>query len=476
MTIRYGGAEADSWEEIQKGIDSGIIQKHDTIAVSADVQPAHGLWHDQNLGGLFANAGAETDVFHTVVRPDTGFMNSLMIGTNPFRNPEYDVLSGVRALSGDPAVDACSVAPIAGEAKLCTLTSRFGEVNVMTEKADLTKMGGRINRADVDRRLVNSFVFNSPFLPDVVTQWNINTTTGLTLFRTAIAIERDMLWGLFNGNNGTADRIFTDEFDGFDQILIENPTDVLGNVCAAASATVVAWGDSDVTATVGDADIVQTIAGITKKLQSLANTTSLGATWTLVMDDDLFYRITEIWPCSYLTDGCAVQTTSQPLNIDSARQIQMRDEMRTGSFLLVNGQRWPVVTVDGELIGRTAVGAGFSSTIYIIPMTAMGRKVTFIEGFDLGSADGAAWRSLGGSEGGVDVTNGGLYMITSLRSHACMEWKFHMQPRLVCRTPWLGARITGVNYNLPDFAWNRSAYPGTQYFANGGQYFTTGNI
>jgi hypothetical protein len=403
-------------------------------------------------------------------------MNSLMVSANPFRNPEYDVLTGVNPLTGSPAVDACSVAPIAGTAKLAIFTSRFGEVNVMTEKVDLTQMGGRINRADVDRQLVNSFVFNSPFLPDVVTQWNINTTTGLTLFRTAIAIERDMLWGLFNGNNGTSDRIFTDEFDGFDQILINNPTDVLGNVIAAASSTIVDWSDNDVTATVGDADIVQTLAGITKKLMDLANDTALGATWKILMDADLFYRLTEIWPCSYLTDGCAVQSTSQPLNIDSARQIQMRDEMRTGNFLRINGLPWPVVTVDGGLMGRTAVGAGYSSTIYVVPMTAMGRKVTFIEPFDLGSADAAAWRTMGGNESGIDVTNGGLYMLSSLRSHTCMEWKFHMQPRLICRTPWLGARITSVNYNLPDFAWNRSADPTSQYYRDGGQYWDSTSL
>lgn len=477
MTYKWHDVEVETLEELEKYQKSmGFVAKHDTTLPSPAVQPAHGFFHDQVTGGLFSNAGTERDVYHTVVRPEMGFMNALLIASNPFRNPEYDVLTGVNALVGTTAVDACSVAPRPGTAKKGLFTSRFGQLNIQSEQADISQMDGRINRADVDRRLVNGFDFNSPFLPDLVNRQNINETIGLQLFTMAISIEREMLRILFQGENGTDSGIWTDEFDGFDQVFITDPVDVNGNTVGAASSVVVAWGDADVTATVNDADIVQTLAGVTKHLDALGNTTSLASTSVLVMDADLFYRLTEIWPCSYLTDGCAVQSTSQPLNIDSQRQIDMRDDMRRGSFLLVNGVRQMVVPVDGDLLGRTAVGAGFSSTIYRIPMTAMGRKVSYIEPFGLGGPDARGWLDAANAGSNVDFTNGGMYMITSLMRHGCSEFKIHSQPRFVCRTPWLAARITGVNYNLPDFSWNRSADPSGAYFLNGGQYFDNGNI
>lgn len=478
MAIRKGGYEFDTLEEAQKAIELGMVQKHDVVEASPHIQPAHGLWHDANLGGLFSDAGAERDVYHTVVRPETTFLSRLVAAgfANQIRNPEYDILSGVRDITGDPAVDACSDAPIIGEAKLCTLTSRFGQLNVRWRQADVSQMDGRINRADVDRNLVNNFLFGSAFLPDVINQANINSTTGLALFRSAIQIERDMMWALFNGTEGNASRTFTNEFDGFDNVLVADPTDIRGNVCTAASSTIVDWSDNDLTATVNGADIVQTLGGVLHRLTRLAATTSMSAQWLIAMDHDMFYRLTEIWPCSYLTDGCAVQSTSQPLNIDSAKQIAMRDEMRNGNFLWILGRRFTVLAIDGDTIGRTAVGPGYSSDIYIIPLTAMGRNVTNIEWFGLGGPDAQAMTSLGGPSGSnIRFTNRGMYMITKLETHACVEWKFHMQPRLICRTPWLGARITNVNYNLPDFAWSISAVPGTEYYRDGGEYWVTPN-
>ena len=117
MAIVIKGVKFDTMDEVSKAIEMGVIEKHDVLDSSPHIQPAHGLWHDANLGGLFSGAGAESDVFHTVVRPtSTGFLSQLMRGTTTIQNPLYDVLSGVRALSGTPAADACSQAPKAGEA------------------------------------------------------------------------------------------------------------------------------------------------------------------------------------------------------------------------------------------------------------------------------------------------------------------------------------------------------------------------
>ena len=475
MAIVIKGVKFDTMEEVAKAVEMGVIEKHDVLDSSPHIQPAHGLWHDANLGGLFSGAGAESDVFHTVVRPtSTGFLSQLMRGTTTIQNPLYDVLSGVRAINGTAAADACSQAPKAGEAKLCTLTSTFGEINVETEQGSLVKMGGRLDRADVDRRLVNQFMFNSAFLPEVVTPTNLNTTGGLAMFTMAVTIERELMRTLFTGVAGTAAGIFTDEFNGFDSLLVANPVDHRGNTCSAASSTIVDWSDTDVTGSVNGADIVETMGGVLHHLTTLADTTALGASWVIAMDRDLFYRLTEIWPCSYLTDGCSVTNANgERVNVDAQAQVRMRDEMRTGSYLWVMGRQFPVLQVDGSIIERTAVGTGFSSSIYIIPMTALGRQVTYLEAFDLNNSDINNFVDLGGGMAHYRTMNNGLYAMTTRQSDFCIEYHFNAQPRLVCRTPWLGARIESVNYTLPDFAWSRVATPGVQYHLNGGAYYNS---
>lgn len=204
MTIKFKGFEFENLEQVKEAQEMGIIEKHDTVDASPHIQPAHGLWHDANLGGLWTGVGAEPDVYHTIVRPTiSAFLNQLYVGVTEIENPDFDVLSGVLDINGAAAADACSDAPNAGEAKLCTLTSRFGEMNLDVPQADITDLGGRINRADVDRRLVNDVNFNNVFLPSVVQRSNINTTGGLAMIRAGITVEREVSRLLWTGEVGS---------------------------------------------------------------------------------------------------------------------------------------------------------------------------------------------------------------------------------------------------------------------------------
>ena len=67
----------------------------------------------------------------------------------------------------------------------------------------------------------------------------------------------------------------------------------------------------------------------------------------------MFYEITEVWPCAYLTYRCTNIATGNTAFVDSAEAIRLRDEMRgnvydrTGQYLLIDGVRVPVVLDDG---------------------------------------------------------------------------------------------------------------------------------
>ena len=64
--------------------------------------------------------------------------------------------------------------------------------------------------------------------------------------------------------------------------------------------------------------------------------------WALVMRYDLFWELTAFWPCSYLTNNCSAASTSKILVTTGREQIDMRDEMRSGNFLWINGIRVPM--------------------------------------------------------------------------------------------------------------------------------------
>jgi hypothetical protein len=475
--IKIDGVEIPV-EAYQKLLDAGMLnvgQKHDVLSPSPNIQVPHGFFQNQNVPGLFTRPGADADMFAAFVMPTAGqFLSALYRGVTNIDNPEYDIISGVKAGSGTNATDYCGDAPTAGEVKLCTTRATFADFFIKVRQANLAKTGGRINNSDVNRNLVNRpDLF--PLIPDVLQRaQNPNTTLGLALFSLGVHMSRVLMRTLFHGstaNTGNnAELGFIREFNGFDRLITNTVVDVEGNTCAAARSTIFNWGNADVGGTVQSGSITDIVAGIMYQLIALADDSNIApVNWVLAMHPDLFWKLTSIWPCSYLTNGCAVTNNDgERLNVSADMQVQMRDEMRTGNFLWVNGMRLPVVTT--RAIEQTTLGQGFSSSIYFIPLTAMGRQVTYLEGFDLENSDIQEFRDVYNPLA-YRTMNGGFYAMTHRQTGMCVEAYIAARPRLIMRTPWLAARIDNVNYSLPGFLYGRDPYPDAAYHLNGGRYF-----
>jgi hypothetical protein len=159
-------------------------------------------------------------------------------------------------------------------------------------------------------------------------------------------------------------------------------------------------------------------------------------------------------------------TTTGWVNVDAAAQVEMRDTMRNGEFLWVNGKQVKVNLEDG--IEQTAEGPGFSSTIYFVPVTAGGERVSYVEGFDQENTGIREFRDAAGISN-YRTSNGGFWATTQRQSGFCYELLFAAQPRLVLRTPFLAARLENVVYKLTH-GYSRSPYPAEPYFVNGGRY------
>lgn len=447
----------------------GVIQKHDVSTINLGSQVAHGpQYNGLPSSGLLAGAGPRREMWHTVVRPK-GLAAQLYAGVTNITNPQFDILTGVFGPTGTNPSNFCGNPPKAGLAKLCTHSAQFGKAMWATDQNVLNMVGGRVNAADQDRSLLNTLAQDNALVPDPLKAAGVdlNSTLGLQLFRLFINMERAMERVLFRGNRSTAAAStevgFIQEFDGFDRLIKTGYQDAItAVVCPSTDSIVENWGSVDVTATVGGGSIVDMITSIAYGLRTNAEKMGMNpVSWILVMDPDLFYRLTMLWPCSYITNGCA-STTSNVQTVDAPFQIQMRDDMRTGHYLWIDGEQWPVQLTNGMTI--TDVAAAKASTIYFIPVSAMGRQVTYLEGFDQGNSEIQEFIRQGAD---YRVFNGGLWAMTWQRTNFCLEQVYAMQPRLIMETPYLAARLDNVAYTLRRPS--RDPFPTDSHYVNGGR-------
>jgi len=481
-TIKVGGKEFTP-EQIQALLDAGLLgggakatgAKNDPFNTDYQLQASHGYWSDGTTAGLFARPGAEPEVFSAVRYADSALLAQLFAGVTENVYTEYDILSGVDAGTGSNATDWCAEAPTAGLVRICTQRAQFGEFRMATNSVKLAEIGGRVNRADYDRRIINmpeAFPLFPDFLGGLLTTGDsLNTALGLEVFALGQHLTRVMARVLFHGalanTGGNAELGFMQEFNGFDALIKTGYTDLeTGATCNSADSIVTNFASDSVSD--GLSEIVETIANTYYRLKTRSAQNGLGEVWNgvIAMHPDLFYALTEIYPCSYLTYSCLLGTSSDNRNnVDARDQVGMRDAMRTGKFLWILGEQVPVHTT--WAIEQEASGLGFESTIYFIPLSAGGMRTTYLEGFDMGRADVEQWRQLLPTND-IRVTNGGFYLSTFNRRSTCVEYEFNAKPRLIMRTPWLASRIDNVAYNLPGYT--NSPYPSDTYYVNGGRY------
>jgi len=150
----------------------------------------------------------------------------------------------------------------------------------------------------------------------------------------------------------------------------------------------------------------------------------------------------------------------------------MRDAMRAGHYLLIDGKQYPVA-IDGGIVEETntdtaSVTSGcFASDIYVIPVSVRGGLgVTFFEYLDY--MKGAMIGAADGNYANDDFwTDGGRYLWHKKPpTNWCIQHLAKIEPRLVLLTPHLAGRLQNVQY-CP-LQHERDALPDDPYFVDGG--------
>ncbi len=454
--------------------EKGIGQKHDATGTPTTVY-AHGP------EGVFSHPGVEPDVYSTIVGIESGLVGRIPKFASVFTNPLYSAITGVQADIGTEPTLVCDPAPTGGLLKNCIQTAVFGRYTRQTREIYLDRMGMRRDQADpMNLRLVNMMQNDALLHPDNVTRGGDNilrSEMAKVFFELGVSINRLLsrqLWiGNPTNNSAPGETAGSKEFPGFDILIGTGKVDsITGTACPSLDSDIKDFNYGLIDEAIPD--IVQVVTYLYRFVRKNARSMGLMPTeWVFAMREELFYELTAVWPCSYLTYRCqTLNADTERLVINGDEQIRMRDAMRTGSYLLVDGVRIPVVVDDGiteeDDSDSALIPAGqFASDIYLIPMTvAGGVPSTFIEFFDHDNSVMREAFSEGRLANQAFTTNAGAWIWTIERTGLCLFWRGKVEPRLILRTPQLAGRIQNIRYN--PLQHTRQPFPDDPYFVDGG--------
>lgn len=460
--------------EQQKAVRFGL--RHDASGTPISSGYSHGP------GGLLTFPGVDPSVFNATMGASS-ILGQLPAVPSVYMNPTYFTITGVGDDTGDEKDGVCDDAPVAGLMAGCLLTSVFGRYERATPELELNRLGQRNDRADpLDLTLVNSPIASSGIFGTGVQ----SSATPTDIFVNEVSRkfwERNVsLWRLLSrqlwvgspaNNAGISPNGGYKELTGFAELVNTGHIDAeTGAVCQNMDSYVTSFGYKRIDSS--DSDIVAALTNMYHQLYRRAEMTGiLPVRWIIAMRSQLFYELTSIWPCSYLSFRCAtspifMDSNNMRGNIDAQEAIRFRDEMLNGKYLMIDGVRIDVVLDEGipETSNTTngSVTSGcFATDIYFIPMSVVGgRAVTYLEYFQYANPslqDALGNMILGRIEG--------AFLTWPRQTNQCIVWQTKVEPRLIMRTPWLAGRLQNVMYcpiqHEPD------AFPGDPYYINDGR-------
>jgi hypothetical protein len=386
--------------------------------------------------------------------------------------PRFGTITGFTATTGAEPTNPCDNPP-AGYMKGCNLTAAFGRYPRATQTIDFDDVMLQLHAGVTTELAIRGRLLGmGDVSPSGLSESDVlNIYTMAEMVTVGVNIERLLTQQMWVGNpaNNTAGGGYK-EFPGLARQIATGQVDAdTGTTCPALDSDVKNFNYNDVCGT--GPDIVEYLAQL--EFYLTYNATQMGldpASWAIVMRPDLWFVLSECWPCAYNTNRCAsaVLGTSQ-VTIDGQAMTAERDRMRRGKTIDINGNAYPVIVDVGiaeqNNINDGNVGLGqYASSIFMVPLTIAGNfPVTYMEHVDYrqGARDKAL---LKGKE--HFWTDGGKYSWAIDPNLWCYELVVKIEPRVVLRTPQLAGRIDNVLYAPLQHV--REPFADSPYFADGG--------
>lgn len=437
----------------------GIALKHTTPTGTPDGAMLHGP------GALFGVSGLERDIISSRMQP-MGLASSLPVRTSVKTNPLFAYITGFYPPNGSQPTASCDDGPVAGPMKVVLQTAQFGVYAFRTRELDISKVGQVIDAGEtLDLRIVNDPLVNQmaglfsglPVEDGVATGREV-----LHRFMEVGVAFQDLLSQQVYAGTGTGN-----EFPGLELLVSTAKYDAkTGTAAPSLASDVRDFADVSISSGAGGASFVNTLTSMWRYLNHNASRMNFGLTnFAIVMKEQLFHEVTDIWPCLYMASRCLPSNDNVSINVNTDEQIRLRLDMRQGKYLLLDGVRVPVITDDA--LTETDLGEGlFSSDVYILPLTVRGgQAVTYWETFDYQAGTVQAIRD--GRSTDYFWTDGGRYLWHRKPPvNWCAQWMSKIEPRLILRTPQLAGRLMNVAYSVEKHY--RDVFPGDDYYVNGG--------
>lgn len=446
---------------------SGLVaqQKGAFSATSGNAVELHGN------GSLWGSQSVERDVITAHYTPQSGLSRVLPRFPSVVEDPRFGILTGYTATSGSEPTNPCDPAP-SGYQKACLTTAQFGRVTRDTNEIDITKVMLRRNRGDfTDLVLRGRTLGMNNLVPSQMDSTDVlNVVTRSEMVVAGVNLERKLTQMLWQGSpsNNTSGGGYK-EFPGLDSQIATGHVDAETNTaCPAVDSLVMDFNYDEIGGT--GRDIVEYISEMEYHLTQRATRMGLDPVqWVFFMRPQAWFELSAVWPCRYMTDRCGDSDGTQVAVINDSANTDMRDDMRNGMYIIVNGNRYPVITDDG-IFEHTNVNNGnlaaaeYASSIYMVPLTINGNfPVTYMEHLDYRQA-AADISLLGGRE--AFWTDDGVYLWVFEQNRGCYRLGATTEPRVVLRTPHLAGRVDAVKYTPLEHL--RSPFPDNPYFADGG--------
>ena len=425
-------------------------------------------------GSLWGSHPIERDVISAHIRP-SGIAGRLISLPSVTENPIFASLTGYTATNGAEAATPCADAP-AGYVKGCNLSAAFGRIVRDTQTIEADKVVLRANRGDfTDLRLrgqVLGGTAGTPFLPGGMNQDQIlNVVTKSEMVIAGVNMERKLTETLWQGTpaNNNAGGGYK-EFPGLDLQIATGQKDWhTGALCPALDSDVKSFAYDNVSG--GGRDIVEYLSMLEYYIRFNGEQMGLmPVQWVVAMRPQLWFELSSVWPCSYLSNRCTEGSGAENITvINDNVNVSLRDQMRAGMFIDINGNRYPVWT-DMGIFEHTNVNNAnllpgqYASSIYFVPLTITGGfPVTYMEYVDY-KALGADISLL--NEMHEFWSDDGRFLWAIENNNYCYKLKMKTEQRVILRTPQLAGRIDAVKYSPLQHL--REFDPANAYFSDGG--------
>lgn len=467
MPLQTQRQQADPADVLIDALLSRMAARTKAAGTPPNATYAHGP------GGALGQFGLPANIINAMVIPLQGLAARMPIMLSNFTNEVFQIMTGQTASTGSEPTTACGDGRQPGNLKFCAQTWPFGRIVMDSQIVQADRAGELINRGEfIDQSLIGNPFAELTQPLSVSPRDALRSVTKKKIMELMVALHRDYGHLLYDSNPAnTAGSDGYIEFNGLDRLINDTYQDVFAQqACPAANSLIRSFNANVETS---PENTVAEITEIVRHMRYLAERLHLlPVKWVWVMRYSLFMKLTELWPCAYMTYRCrtAAPNDDARVVIDGREQEKMRAAMRKGKYLLVDDEEVEVVIDD--YIDETANNNGtFTSDMYYVPETINGGyRTLYWQYFNLAGPYGMQEAVGDFAPNAFKVLGGGRYWLHHKPpTNECIQIRVGYKPRVILEAPFLAGRLTDLTYAARIHEWVGDPSD-PNYFRNGGVY------